>query len=237
MFRKTTELTELRAQKDLLSSTLKQREASLEAARDDNLRLLSVLSQRPKETVVSELSSAEDLAGELRECQRQRDELEVYLQHLLQDMEDKTPLLEGLRSNYDALRHNYDQLLQAWNQNLKWAWCYRVPARATTPSSVSLLFHSELKRLQSEVASLQEQNALLEKQRDVYRLHLLQRGDISQQQVDVQTALEGEVAKLKVSVSFMWRIERALFCPDGVRVLSPVCDAGACGFSFRLFSL
>ena len=119
MFRKTTELTELRAQKDLLSSTLKQREASLEAARDDNLRLLSALSQRPKETVVSSSSSA-DLAGELQECQRQRDELEVYLQHVLQDMEDKTPLLESLRSNYDALRHNYEQLLSAWNQNLKW---------------------------------------------------------------------------------------------------------------------
>ena len=104
MFRKTTELTELRAQKDLLSSTLKQREASLEAARDDNLRLLSALSQRPKETVVSESSSSADLAGELRECQRQRDELEVYLQHVLQDMEDKTPLLESLRSNYDASR-------------------------------------------------------------------------------------------------------------------------------------
>ena len=118
-FRRTTELTELRAQRDVLSSTLKQREASLEAARDDNLRLLSALSQRPKETVVSESSSVEDLAGELRECRRQRDELEVYLQHLLQDMEDKTPLLEGLRSNYDALRHNYEQLLSAWNQNLK----------------------------------------------------------------------------------------------------------------------
>ena len=112
MLRKTTELTELRAQKDLLSS--------LEAARDDNLRLLSALSQRPKETVVSESSSSADLAGELRECQRQRDELEVYLQHVLQDMEDKTPLLESLRSNYDALRHNYEQLLSAWNQNLKW---------------------------------------------------------------------------------------------------------------------
>ena len=122
MFRKTTELTELRAQKDLLSSTLKQREASLEAARDDNLRLLSALSQRPKETVVSESSSSADLAGELRECQRQRDELEVYLQHVLQDMEDKTPLLESLRSNYDALRHNYEQLLSAWNQNLKWKY-------------------------------------------------------------------------------------------------------------------
>ena len=73
-----------------------------------------------------------------------------------------------------------------------------ISRRATTPSSVSLLFHSELKRLQSEVGSLQEQNALLEKQRDLYRLHLLQRGDFSQQQVNAQTALEGEVAKLKV---------------------------------------
>ena len=72
-----------------------------------------------------------------------------------------------------------------------------ISRRATTPSSVSLLFHSELKRLQSEVGSLQEQNALLEK-RDLYRLHLLQRGDLSQQQVNAQTALEGEVAKLKV---------------------------------------
>ena len=53
-----------------------------------------------------------------------------------------------------------------------------ISRRATTPSSVSLLFHSELKRLQSEVGSLQEQNALLEKQRDLYRLHLLQRGDL-----------------------------------------------------------
>ena len=73
-----------------------------------------------------------------------------------------------------------------------------ISRRATTPSSVSLLFHSELKRLQSEVGSLQEQNALLEKQRDLYRLHLLQRSDLSQQQVNAQTALEGEVAKLKV---------------------------------------
>lgn len=73
-----------------------------------------------------------------------------------------------------------------------------ISRRATTPSSVSLLFHSELKRLQSEVGSLQEQNALLEKQRDLYRVHLLQRGDLSQQQVNAQTALEGEVAKLKV---------------------------------------
>ena len=37
-------------------------------------------------------------------------------------MEDKTPLLESLRSNYDALRHNYEQLLSAWNQNLKWKY-------------------------------------------------------------------------------------------------------------------
>ena len=91
------------------SSTLKPREASLEAARDDNLRLLSALSQRPKETVVSESSSSADLAGDLRECQRPRDEFEVYLQHVLQDKEDKTPLHD-----------NYEQLLSAWNQNLKW---------------------------------------------------------------------------------------------------------------------
>ena len=51
---------------------------------------------------------------ELRSCRRQRDELEVYLNHVLADLEDKTPLVEGLQKNYEALKHNYEQLVSRW---------------------------------------------------------------------------------------------------------------------------
>lgn len=63
--------------------------------------------------------NSEAISAELRECRKQRDELEVYLQHILQDLEDKTPLLEEMKRNYDALKHNYEQLVRVWSEKLQ----------------------------------------------------------------------------------------------------------------------
>ena len=144
-----------------LQERIQSSEASLQGLRDENIRLLTLLSQSPSSSSIegctssfhhsnpkNELSSApstendgkkeeirrqdeekeiekphpsnEVVMEELRVCRRQRDELEIYLNHVLADLEDKTPLVEGMQKNYESLKHNYEQLTAAWTAALQY---------------------------------------------------------------------------------------------------------------------
>ena len=114
-----------------LQSSLQHSESSLQGIRDENLRLISALNQMAHANQsFSELSSSpaalsspsdpsvSSLRSELIACRRQKDELEVCLQAILQDLEERTPLVTELKKDYDTLRQNYERVMRVWRERL-----------------------------------------------------------------------------------------------------------------------
>lgn len=94
---------------------------------------------------------------------------------MLQDLEDKTPLLLEQKQAYDTLKRNYHTLLLQWNQ-----FCEQTltSSEGSFTDSTKLLY-AEVLRLREEVASSQRQVELLRSQRDALRSKLLLRGGVN----------------------------------------------------------
>lgn len=100
---------------------------------------------------------------------------------MLQDLEDKTPLLLEQKQAYETLKRNYHTLLLQWNQ-----FCEQTLAsseRSFTDSTK--LLYAEVLRLREEVGSAQRQVELLRSQRDALRSKLLLRGGVRVSDVNV----------------------------------------------------
>ena len=93
---------------------------------------------------------------------------------MLQDLEDKTPLLLEQKQAYETLKRNYHTLLLQWNQ-----FCEQTLASSEGSFTDSTkLLYAEVLRLREEVASSQRQIELLRSQRDALRSKLLLRGGV-----------------------------------------------------------
>ena len=94
---------------------------------------------------------------------------------MLQDLEDKTPLLLEQKQAYETLKRNYHTLLLQWNQ-----FCEQTLASSEGSfiDSTKLLY-AEVLRLREEVGSSQRQVELLRSQRDALRSKLLLRGGVN----------------------------------------------------------
>ena len=115
---------------------------------------------------------------------------------MLQDLEDKTPLLLEQKQAYDTLKRNYHTLLLQWNQ-----FCEQTltSSEGSFTDSTKLLY-AEVLRLREEVASSQRQVELLRSQRDALRSKLLLRGDVRVGGVECSEKKECEkVSDVKVS--------------------------------------
>ena len=142
IYRTKQQITELTAANEHLQSSLQHRESSLQSIRDENLRLISALKQMvhsnqsfsdesTSATILSSSSpaalpssfdpSVSSLRSELIACRRQRDELEVCLQAILQDLEERTPLVTALKRDYDILRQNYERVMRVWRDRLTYS--------------------------------------------------------------------------------------------------------------------
>lgn len=94
---------------------------------------------------------------------------------MLQDLEDKTPLLLEQKQAYETLKRNYHTLLLQWNQ-----FCEQTLASSEGSFTDSTkLLYAEVLRLREEVASGQRQVELLRSQRDALRSKLLLRGGVN----------------------------------------------------------
>ena len=115
---------------------------------------------------------------------------------MLQDLEDKTPLLLEQKQAYDTLKRNYHTLLLQWNQ-----FCEQTltSSEGSFTDSTKLLY-AEVLRLREEVASSQRQVELLRSQRDALRSKLLLRGGVRVGGVECSEVKESmEVSDVKVS--------------------------------------
>lgn len=108
-----------------LKTSLHQRDLSLQDARDENLHLISVLSHLNQATQSLQEHSLSltdpsqcSLRSELIVCQRQKEELEVCLQSILQDLEKRTPIVTALKRDYDILKQNYDHVMRVWKEQM-----------------------------------------------------------------------------------------------------------------------
>ena len=115
---------------------------------------------------------------------------------MLQDLEDKTPLLLEQKQAYETLKRNYHTLLLQWNQ-----FCEQTLASSEGSfiDSTKLLY-AEVLRLREEVGSSQRQVELLRSQRDALRSKLLLRGGVRVGGVECSEVKESmEVSDVKVS--------------------------------------
>ena len=115
---------------------------------------------------------------------------------MLQDLEDKTPLLLEQKQAYETLKRNYHTLLLQWNQ-----FCEQTLASSEGSfiDSTKLLY-AEVLRLREEVGSAQRQVELLRSQRDALRSKLLLRGGVRVGGVECNEVKESvEVSDVKVS--------------------------------------
>lgn len=100
---------------------------------------------------------------------------------MLQDLEDKTPLLLEQKQAYETLKRNYHTLLLQWNQ-----FCEQTLASSEGSFTDSTkLLYAEVLRLREEVGSAQRQVELLRSQRDALRSKLLLRGGVRVSDVNV----------------------------------------------------
>ena len=93
---------------------------------------------------------------------------------MLQDLEDKTPLLLEQKQAYETVKRNYHTLLLQWNQFCEQTF---ASSEGSFTDSTKLLY-AEVLRLREEVASSQRQVELLRSQRDALRSKLLLRGGV-----------------------------------------------------------
>ena len=115
---------------------------------------------------------------------------------MLQDLEDKTPLLLEQKQAYETLKRNYHTLLLQWNQ-----FCEQTLASSEGSfiDSTKLLY-AEVLRLREEVGSSQRQVELLRSQRDALRSKLLLRGGVRVGGVECsEVKVSMEVSDVKVS--------------------------------------
>ena len=111
---------------------------------------------------------------------------------MLQDLEDKTPLLLEQKQAYETLKRNYHTLLLQWNQ-----FCEQTLASSEGSFTDSTkLLYAEVLRLREEVGSAQRQVELLRSQRDALRSKLLLRGGVRVGGVECS---EVKVSDVKVS--------------------------------------
>ena len=99
---------------------------------------------------------------------------------MLQDLEDKTPLLLEQKQAYETLKKNYHQLLLQWNQ-----FCDQT--LTTTEGSFTdstKLLYTEVLRLREEVVATQRQVELLRSQRDAVRSKWLLREGVTKGEVE-----------------------------------------------------
>ena len=115
---------------------------------------------------------------------------------MLQDLEDKTPLLLEQKQAYETLKRNYHTLLLQWNQ-----FCEQTLASSEGSFTDSMkLLYAEVLRLREEVGSSQRQVELLRSQRDALRSKLLLRGGVRVGGVECSEKKESmEVSDVKVS--------------------------------------
>ena len=115
---------------------------------------------------------------------------------MLQDLEDKTPLLLEQKQAYETLKRNYHTLLLQWNQ-----FCEQTLASSEGSFTDSTkLLYAEVLRLREEVASAQRQVELLRSQRDALRSKLLLRGGVRVGGVECSEKKESvEVSDVEVS--------------------------------------
>ena len=115
---------------------------------------------------------------------------------MLQDLEDKTPLLLEQKQAYETLKRNYHTLLLQWNQ-----FCEQTLASSEGSFTDSTkLLYAEVLRLREEVGSSQRQVELLRSQRDALRSKLLLRGGVRVGGVECSEVKESmEVSDVKVS--------------------------------------
>ena len=115
---------------------------------------------------------------------------------MLQDLEDKTPLLLEQKQAYETLKRNYHTLLLQWNQ-----FCEQTLASSEGSFTDSTkLLYAEVLRLREEVGSAQRQVELLRSQRDALRSKLLLRGGVRVGGVECSEVKESmEVSDVKVS--------------------------------------
>ena len=115
---------------------------------------------------------------------------------MLQDLEDKTPLLLEQKQAYETLKRNYHTLLLQWNQ-----FCEQTLASSEGSFTDSTkLLYAEVLRLREEVGSAQRQVELLRSQRDALRSKLLLRGGVRVGGVECSEVKESvKVSDVKVS--------------------------------------
>ena len=115
---------------------------------------------------------------------------------MLQDLEDKTPLLLEQKQTYETLKRNYHTLLLQWNQ-----FCEQTLASSEGSFTDSTkLLYAEVLRLREEVGSAQRQVELLRSQRDALRSKLLLRGGVRVSGVECSEVKECvKVSDVKVS--------------------------------------
>ena len=114
---------------------------------------------------------------------------------MLQDLEDKTPLLLEQKQAYETLKRNYHTLLLQWNQ-----FCEQTLASSEGSFTDSTkLLYAEVLRLREEVGSSQRQVELLRSQRDALRSKLLLRGGVRVGGVECSEKESMEVSDVKVS--------------------------------------
>ena len=116
---------------------------------------------------------------------------------MLQDLEDKTPLLLEQKQAYETLKRNYHTLLLQWNQ-----FCEQTLASSEGSFTDSTkLLYAEVLRLREEVGSAQRQVELLRSQRDALRSKLLLRGGVRVSGVECSDVKVSDVKVSDVKVS------------------------------------
>ena len=117
-------------------------------------------------------SSAESMQSQLLQVTREKEELSIYLEHMLRELEDKTPILEARQKAFEALQEDYHALLQRWNGHLA-----SVQSSCEEGASDELIhvLYTEMRRLETENQHAQERVAATEQQRDFYRSLLVDR--------------------------------------------------------------
>ncbi|CBK22048.2 LOW QUALITY PROTEIN: uncharacterized protein [Blastocystis hominis] len=167
--RQTRRIESLSSQNRELSLQLQTQQAKISTLQDEKLRLLGEMG-----TVrcVEIPSSADATQSKLLQVTREKEELSIYLEHILRELEDKTPILEARQKAFEALQEDYHALLQRWNGHVA-----SVQPSGEDAASDELLnaLYAEMRRLSRESQRAQERVAITEQQRDFYRRLLVDR--------------------------------------------------------------
>ncbi|OAO13489.1 hypothetical protein AV274_4806 [Blastocystis sp. ATCC 50177/Nand II] len=168
--------------------------SQLEGVKEENLHLLGTLDSRHMGCAAKTDESLEDQCIRLT---KERDDLSIYLSHVLQDLEDKTPLLLEQKQAYETLKRNYHTLLLQWNQ-----FCEQTLASSEGSfiDSTKLLY-AEVLRLREEVGSAQRQVELLRSQRDALRSKFEVKESVKVSDVKVSDVKVSDVKVSDVKVS------------------------------------